>query len=175
MKRQRASSTYPATALKAPGNTRGNSKKKKKTHCKSCSMALKSKICYNVTIFLTDYLLRWLKRASHFLLFSCRTSVFKVRHQRFQNFFFAADNVNDMSKWVGLSKADGSLCCVFFLFYFIHCIFRCSMVKVKLRDSSIKKKSTRVKALTGVSVHCPLLSDFCKVAVVSFPFLQKSR
>ncbi|KAK7153061.1 hypothetical protein R3I93_011084 [Phoxinus phoxinus] len=29
-----------------------------------------------------------------------RKYVFKMRHQRFQNFFFAADNVNDMSKWI---------------------------------------------------------------------------
>ncbi|XP_075874011.1 connector enhancer of kinase suppressor of ras 1 isoform X3 [Nelusetta ayraudi] len=29
-----------------------------------------------------------------------RKYVFKVRHQRFQNFFFAADNVTDMSKWI---------------------------------------------------------------------------
>lgn len=33
---------------------------------------------------------------------SLPTSVFQMRHQRFQNFFFAADNVSDMSKWVGL-------------------------------------------------------------------------
>ncbi|XP_003962772.2 connector enhancer of kinase suppressor of ras 1 isoform X2 [Takifugu rubripes] len=29
-----------------------------------------------------------------------RKYVFKMCHQRFQNFFFAADNVNDMSKWI---------------------------------------------------------------------------
>ncbi|KAG1971634.1 connector enhancer of kinase suppressor of ras 1 isoform X3 [Pimephales promelas] len=29
-----------------------------------------------------------------------RKYVFQMRHQRFQNFFFAADNVNDMSKWI---------------------------------------------------------------------------
>ncbi|XP_048831674.1 connector enhancer of kinase suppressor of ras 1 isoform X2 [Brienomyrus brachyistius] len=29
-----------------------------------------------------------------------RKYVFKVRHQRFQTFFIAADNVNDMSKWI---------------------------------------------------------------------------
>ncbi|TNM95334.1 hypothetical protein fugu_016417 [Takifugu bimaculatus] len=29
-----------------------------------------------------------------------RFCVFKMYHQRFQNFFFAADNVNDMSKWI---------------------------------------------------------------------------
>ncbi|XP_067311247.1 connector enhancer of kinase suppressor of ras 1 [Pseudorasbora parva] len=29
-----------------------------------------------------------------------RKYVFKMRHQRFQDFFFAADNVNDMSKWI---------------------------------------------------------------------------
>ena len=27
-------------------------------------------------------------------------SVFKMCHQRFQNFIFAAENLNDMSKWV---------------------------------------------------------------------------
>ncbi len=32
---------------------------------------------------------------------SLPTSVFKMCHQRFQNFFFAAENVSDMSKWVG--------------------------------------------------------------------------
>lgn len=29
-----------------------------------------------------------------------RKYVFQMSHQRFQNFFFAADNVNDMSKWI---------------------------------------------------------------------------
>nr|XP_057945881.1 connector enhancer of kinase suppressor of ras 1 isoform X3 [Doryrhamphus excisus] len=29
-----------------------------------------------------------------------RKYVFKMRHQRFHNFFFAADNVSDMSKWI---------------------------------------------------------------------------
>ncbi|XP_036928101.1 connector enhancer of kinase suppressor of ras 1 isoform X3 [Acanthopagrus latus] len=29
-----------------------------------------------------------------------RKYVFQMRHQRFQNFFFAADNVSDMSKWI---------------------------------------------------------------------------
>uniref|UniRef100_A0A668AGJ6 Connector enhancer of kinase suppressor of Ras 1 n=1 Tax=Myripristis murdjan TaxID=586833 RepID=A0A668AGJ6_9TELE len=29
-----------------------------------------------------------------------RKYVFKMRHNRFQNFFFAADNVTDMSKWI---------------------------------------------------------------------------
>ncbi|XDV43283.1 hypothetical protein PO909_011789 [Leuciscus waleckii] len=29
-----------------------------------------------------------------------RKYVFKMRHPRFQNFFFAAENVNDMSKWI---------------------------------------------------------------------------
>ena len=46
--------------------------------------------------------------------FSASTSVFKVCHPRFHNFFFAADNVSDMSKWVQssclLSSSSFFLC-----------------------------------------------------------------
>lgn len=98
-----------------------------KPHRELRSKALKSETCEDVLQYIhwffffgfgqseAAYLLCELKRVSRLSLFSpCRTSVFKVRHQRFQNFFFAADNVNDMSKWVGPSKA-GCSTVVFFL------------------------------------------------------------